>query len=315
MGPGGKGRAFVGLRGAWFLDGVDRLDWTESGVSLTESLGQYLRRMREARSVSLEELSRGSRINLPFLEALEGDNFHFISRREYILGFLKAYARHLGLDAEEVLKRYHIQSELTTRKETFQQLPLFPISAAGAQEIREPEKISNRPPQSQDGKRSQRRIFIQGAVVLAAVGLTLHFRHLLKQTEQTEKFRGVEHTLSQEANPKASTERGVGLNSKGPERVGGYPLGSQGRAEENSGETNSEKRTSAKKENNKRQIEREPPGPTTSAKTHRKVIGNKARKSYYLPGMKDHDKVGSAYRIEFDTEEEAIQAGFHKARQ
>jgi hypothetical protein len=31
--------------------------------------------------------------------------------------------------------------------------------------------------------------------------------------------------------------------------------------------------------------------------------------------MKEHDKVGSAFRIEFDTEEEAIKAGFHKARQ
>jgi hypothetical protein len=116
-------------------------------------------------------------------------------------------------------------------------------------------------------------------------------------------LRRVEHTLSQEANPKASTERGVGLSSKGPERVEGYPLGIEGRAEENLRETTSKKRVSA------------PPGPTTSAKTHRKVIGNRARKSYYLPGTKDYDKVGSAYRIEFDTEEEAIQAGFHKARQ
>jgi cytoskeletal protein RodZ len=249
------------------------------------------------------------------LEALEGDNFHFFSRREYILGFLKAYARHLGLDAEEVLKRYHIQSELRTREETFQQLPLFPVSGPGAQETRELEKIPDSLPRSHDGKRSQRRIFIQVAVVLAAVGLTLHFRHLLKQAEETEKFRGVEQTLSQEANPKASTERGVGLNSKGPERVEGYPLGIQGRSEENSRETIAEKRGSAEKGNNNRQIERELPAPTASAKTHRKVIGNRARKSYYLPGMKEHDKVGSAFRIEFDTEEEAIKAGFHKARQ
>jgi cytoskeletal protein RodZ len=284
-------------------------------VSLTESLGQYLRREREARSVSLKELSRSSRINLPFLEALEKDNFHFISRREYILGFLKAYARHLGLDAEEVLKRYHIQSELTTRRETFEQLPLFPISEAGGQEIREPEKIPNRLPPSQDRKRSQRRILIQVAILLAAVVLTLHFRDLLKQSEEKEKLRRVEHNLSREASPKASPERGVGLHSQSPERLGGYPLGSEGRAEENPRETTSERRAPAKNENSKRQVEREPPSPTTSAKIHRKVIGNRARKSYYLPGMKDHDRVGSAYRIEFDTEEEAIQAGFHKARQ
>ncbi|MGD0627598.1 MAG: helix-turn-helix transcriptional regulator [Thermodesulfobacteriota bacterium] len=74
--------------------------------NFTETLGQYLRREREARSVSLEEISRGTRISRPYLEALERDDFHFFSKREYTLGFLRGYARHLGLDPDEILKRY-----------------------------------------------------------------------------------------------------------------------------------------------------------------------------------------------------------------
>ena len=92
---------------------------------LKEGLGQYLRRERESRHISLQELSRTTRISLPFLRALEEDDFDFFSQHEFIPGFLRLYARHLGLDGQEVLQRYEIQSEIQRQKKTFQQLPLF----------------------------------------------------------------------------------------------------------------------------------------------------------------------------------------------
>ncbi|NWF56796.1 MAG: helix-turn-helix domain-containing protein, partial [Syntrophaceae bacterium] len=91
-----------------------------------ETVGQYLRRERESRSVSLQELSKNTRINVTFLEALERDDFGALPRQEFIPGFLQGYARQLGLKAEEVLRRYRIQVEWAGRKEKFQQIPLFP---------------------------------------------------------------------------------------------------------------------------------------------------------------------------------------------
>ncbi|MBP7232473.1 MAG: hypothetical protein KBA28_11145 [Syntrophaceae bacterium] len=44
-----------------------------------------------------------------------------------------------------------------------------------------------------------------------------------------------------------------------------------------------------------------------------KVIGNRDSKRYHLPGMKYYHAVKAYHRVEFDSEAEAIQAGYHKA--
>ncbi len=48
---------------------------------------------------------------------------------------------------------------------------------------------------------------------------------------------------------------------------------------------------------------------------HPRVVGNRDSKRYHLPGMKYYDKVLEYHRVIFGSEEEAIKAGYHKARQ
>ena len=43
-----------------------------------------------------------------------------------------------------------------------------------------------------------------------------------------------------------------------------------------------------------------------------KVIGNKDSKRYHLPGMKYYNKVAAYHRVEFDSEADAIKAGYHR---
>jgi cytoskeleton protein RodZ len=43
------------------------------------------------------------------------------------------------------------------------------------------------------------------------------------------------------------------------------------------------------------------------------VIGNGDSKRYHLPGMKYYDHVAAHHRVVFASEEEAVQAGYHKA--
>ncbi len=60
----------------------------------------------------------------------------------------------------------------------------------------------------------------------------------------------------------------------------------------------------------------EPPEKSLPLKEQKaKVIGNRDSKRYHLPGMKYYDKVLAYHRVEFDSEEEVIRAGYHKARQ
>jgi cytoskeletal protein RodZ len=147
----------------------------------TETLGDYLRREREARAVSLAGLSKGTRISHPVLEAIERNDFAAIPRQEFIKGFLKGYSRFLGLNADEVLRRYYFQCEWAGGKESFQQLSLFrarpsPPEAASAASLPQPA----RPPAPK--KRFKLSLLIQLAIILAAVGLGLYLQYVLKKS-------------------------------------------------------------------------------------------------------------------------------------
>ena len=53
-----------------------------------------------------------------------------------------------------------------------------------------------------------------------------------------------------------------------------------------------------------------PPAPAT---INTKIIGNSDTKRYHLPGMKYYNAVESYHRVEFDSEDDAIRAGYQKA--
>jgi cytoskeletal protein RodZ len=71
-----------------------------------ERLGQYLRSERGKRGMSLEEVSARTRIRLQTLEALERDDYPVLPAEVTVKGFLRAYARCLELNEQEVLARY-----------------------------------------------------------------------------------------------------------------------------------------------------------------------------------------------------------------
>nr|HID12617.1 helix-turn-helix domain-containing protein [Anaerolineae bacterium] len=72
-----------------------------------ETLGVWLRQTREARGGSLKEAEDSTRIRVRFLEMLEaGDFAAFPGGEVQVRGFLRIYARYLGLSPDEVLARY-----------------------------------------------------------------------------------------------------------------------------------------------------------------------------------------------------------------
>jgi cytoskeleton protein RodZ len=72
-----------------------------------ETLGVWLRLAREARGSTLEEAGAATHIRPRFLEALEaGDFAAFPGGDVQVRGFLRIYARYLGLSADEALARY-----------------------------------------------------------------------------------------------------------------------------------------------------------------------------------------------------------------
>jgi cytoskeletal protein RodZ len=71
-----------------------------------DSIGAYLRRERELRHVSLEELVQITRVPLRMLQHIEEDRFDDLPGEVFARGFLRSYARALNLDCEQVLSRF-----------------------------------------------------------------------------------------------------------------------------------------------------------------------------------------------------------------
>jgi len=76
------------------------------------SLGQDLKRERELRGISLEEISNSTKISLKQLEALEQDRMDALPGDFFIKAILRAYADSIGLEENEVLNRYYEASLL-----------------------------------------------------------------------------------------------------------------------------------------------------------------------------------------------------------
>jgi len=70
------------------------------------TLGQYLRREREMRGIGLPEITAGTKVKLAFLEDIEAGRHDRLPPTIYAQGFLRSYARFIGLDESEVLQRY-----------------------------------------------------------------------------------------------------------------------------------------------------------------------------------------------------------------
>jgi cytoskeleton protein RodZ len=75
----------------------------------TEHFGNFLRQRREARGLSIAELSRATRIKETNLELLEDGRFDAFPAEVFVVGFVKAYAREVGLDPGDALQRYRVE--------------------------------------------------------------------------------------------------------------------------------------------------------------------------------------------------------------
>lgn len=75
-------------------------------------IGQYLRRERELRGITLKEIANSTKISLKFLQALEDDNLEFLPGEFFIKGIIRSYARAIGLEEGYVLNKYYEDSLL-----------------------------------------------------------------------------------------------------------------------------------------------------------------------------------------------------------
>lgn len=71
-----------------------------------ESFGRYLAQQRELRGLEVADVVRETRLSPAAIHALEGDRFHELPARVFVVGYLRAYARCVGLGPDELVARY-----------------------------------------------------------------------------------------------------------------------------------------------------------------------------------------------------------------
>ena len=101
--------------------------WNGGADSEPTPFGGWLRRQRELRQVSLREIADVTKISIRYLEALEEDRFDVLPAPVFAKGFLREYARYVGLDPDEVVNTY-----LTAQSEAQPEEVVEPAWAAQA---------------------------------------------------------------------------------------------------------------------------------------------------------------------------------------
>ena len=73
---------------------------------MSDSLGEYFQRAREAKGLTLEEAAARTRILPQYLKAVEDNNYAKLPDEVFAKGFVRSYARLLGLDEGAVIRQF-----------------------------------------------------------------------------------------------------------------------------------------------------------------------------------------------------------------
>jgi cytoskeletal protein RodZ len=143
-------------------------------VKERETLGEYLKRERELKNISLRELAKKTKVREHLLKAIEEDKIEFLPSPVYIKGFLSAYAKSIGLDPHEVLLRY----ELSLKGE--------PVISLEVKPERKPEKKREKKPKGKPDRAplkkflsSRKQIWMISGVIIISFLISYFFHPYL----------------------------------------------------------------------------------------------------------------------------------------
>jgi hypothetical protein len=152
------------------------------------ALGDTFRTARESKDLTVSEVAGYTHIRSVFLEAIEAEDWDAIGPPVYVRGFIRTYARFLGLDSDAALMKY---------------APAAPV-VGSAHSARRAEPLSG-----ERGKAGKRGLSIGAvAAVLVAFALVLFvgFQYVDYQRGQRTPFGSV---TAAPARPTARPERAV----------------------------------------------------------------------------------------------------------
>jgi len=127
--------------------------------------GRQLRRTREKLGLSVDDVAEELRLSGFQIQALEDDDWSQLPGTTYARGYLRSYARLLGLDADQLLTGASTQEIEISRKEPEIDVPKAPEPETGEDKAPEPEAGA-----AGAGGPARSRTWLLVAIVVVAVG-------------------------------------------------------------------------------------------------------------------------------------------------
>src|SRR5258705_10677604 len=90
------------------------------------TFGEELQREREIRGISLKEIADATKISKRFLEAIERNDHRTLPAPVFTRGFVREYARYVGLNADEMVNRYNFAAARDDRIEKPPEVKKYP---------------------------------------------------------------------------------------------------------------------------------------------------------------------------------------------
>jgi cytoskeleton protein RodZ len=69
-----------------------------------QTIGKLLKKARDKKKVSLEDIAEKTKININILRSLEKEDLDKLPNKTYVKGFVKNYARTVGINTDEALQ-------------------------------------------------------------------------------------------------------------------------------------------------------------------------------------------------------------------
>jgi cytoskeletal protein RodZ len=131
------------------------------------ALGERFRAAREARGLSLSDVAEQIRIRSVYLAAIEDENWNAIGAPVYIRGFVRTYARFLGIDPEEVVSEFNAAAAAQA-----------PVPTPAPEAAPPPDRVSAESAQSRN---LSYMIWVASAVAVMLIAFIVYQEMLLRQ--------------------------------------------------------------------------------------------------------------------------------------
>ena len=125
-------------------------------MTTESSVGSFLKQKREGQGLSLDQVASLTRIQSKFLHALEEETFADLPEQVFTRGFVRTYARSLGINEEDALRRFSEAS-----------------SAFYERGLQEQQQVSLKIQEERQGKLNRNLVIGITVVILIALGLFL----------------------------------------------------------------------------------------------------------------------------------------------